>query len=239
MTEKFNDGQELQVKSKDRVKDFGEVFTNPREVKAMLDLVKDESYRVDSRFLEPACGNGNFLVAILERKLHTVIKEHNASQADFEKHIFIAVSSIYAIDIQADNCEESRERMYEVVEDVYKKAYPDSQDDKFLKAIKYVLELNVILGNGLSGFQVDKDNQEDLVGHPIVFAEFTFENKFIVRKDFEMNEMIAHNQREEANKKIQSVGLFSMLDEQKSEPEMLKPKKEYKYKHFKEVFKLE
>jgi hypothetical protein len=87
--------------------------------------------------------------------------------------------------------------------------------------------------------QVDKDNQEDLADQPIVFAEFIFDGLGVIRKDFEMNKMIAHNQREEANKKIQSVGLFSMLDEQKSEPEMLKPKKEYKYKHFKEVFKLE
>ena len=67
----MQDSQELQVKSKERVSGFGEVFTNKREVNAMLDLVKEESYRVDSRFLEPACGTGNFLVAILDRKLVT------------------------------------------------------------------------------------------------------------------------------------------------------------------------
>ena len=61
-----------QIKSKERVADHGEVFTNEREVNAMLDLVKDESFNVESTFLEPACGDGNFLIAILDRKLRKV-----------------------------------------------------------------------------------------------------------------------------------------------------------------------
>lgn len=220
---------ELQVKSKERVKDHGEVFTNKREVNAMLDLVKDESYKVDSRFLEPACGNGNFLVAILERKLKTVIKEHNANQADFEKHIFMAVASIYAIDIQEDNCQESRERMYNIVEDLYDEVYPDSQDTLFLNSIKFLLELNIILGNGLTGLR----GAESTEG-PIVFSEFTFEGDSVIRKDFSMNEMIAHNQRIEENKKVMSGGLFGMIANEEKD-ELLKPTKEFKYENFKEV----
>lgn len=227
MTEKFNDGQELQVKSKERVKDFGEVFTNPREVNAMLDLVKDESYRVDSRFLEPACGNGNFLVAILDRKMQTVLEAHNVDKADFEKYTFIAVSSIYAIDIQRDNCEESRERMYNIVKDYYDEVYPDNQDDNFLDSIKYILELNVILGNGLTGLQVDEDNQDGYVDRPIVFSEFTFDGDLVIRKDFAMNDMIAHENNLKTNNQVMNQGLFAGLNKEEKAEEKLKPMREF------------
>lgn len=218
-----------QIKSKERVSNFGEVFTNKKEVNAMLDLVKDESYRVDSRFLEPACGNGNFLIAILRRKLDTVLKDHNANQTNFEKYTFMAVASIYAIDIQEDNCEEARERMYDTVKDLYCGIYPDSQDSQFLDAIKFLLELNIILGNGLTGLRGEKSTEG-----PIVFSEFTFEGDAIIRKDFPMNEMIAHNQRIEDNKKVMSGGLFGMIASVEKE-EVLKPIKEFKYDSFKEV----
>lgn len=69
-----------QVKSKQRVADHGEVFTNPREVNAMLDMVKQETERIDSRFLEPACGNGNFLAEVLRRKL-AVVAGHVSHQS--------------------------------------------------------------------------------------------------------------------------------------------------------------
>lgn len=226
---------EQQVKSKERVKDHGEVFTNKREVNAMLDLVKDESYRVDSRFLEPACGTGNFLVAILERKLETVVKAGLVDLVDFEKQLFIAVASIYAIDIQADNCVESRDRLYKIVERVYGEVYPDSQDDQFMEVIKYILETNVILGNGLSGLQVDKDNQEDLAGQLIQFAEFTFDGYDVIRKDFTMNGMLEHNKQEKSNKEIQNLGLLGMIDKQTKKPEVLKPIKEHPSIYFKDT----
>src|SRR5260370_3262028 len=92
-----------QVRTKKRVSDHGEVLTGQREVNAMLDLVKHESERIDSRFLEPACGNGNFLTVILERKLAVVEKRYGKSQLDFERYPVLAVSSIYGIDILEDN----------------------------------------------------------------------------------------------------------------------------------------
>tara|TARA_B100001057_G_scaffold269947_1_gene270128 strand:+ start:10467 stop:10757 length:291 start_codon:yes stop_codon:yes gene_type:complete len=88
-----------QVKSKKRVADHGEVFTSEREVNAMLDLVKQETERIDSRFLEPACGTGNFLVKILNRKLKVVKDRYKKNQIEFECNAIIAVSSVYGVDI--------------------------------------------------------------------------------------------------------------------------------------------
>ncbi|MFW0885015.1 DNA methyltransferase, partial [Candidatus Acidulodesulfobacterium sp. H_13] len=97
-----------QVKSKKRVADHGEVFTSEREVNAMLDLVKQETERIDSRFLEPACGTGNFLVEILRRKLEVVKNRYKKSQSEYERYAVIAVSSIYGVDLLQDNVEEAR-----------------------------------------------------------------------------------------------------------------------------------
>ena len=106
-----------QIKSRKRVAERGEVFTAEREVKAMLDMVKSETDRIDSRFLEPACGNGNFLIEILRRKLdwakQMLTRWHPCKYDDIMADLSLrAVSSIYGIDIMADNVEESRERMY-------------------------------------------------------------------------------------------------------------------------------
>lgn len=228
--------EELQVKSKERVKDHGEVFTNKREVNAMLDLVKDESYRVDSRFLEPACGNGNFLVEILNRKLKTVQEVHSEDIADLQKYIFIAVGSIYAIDIQEDNCQESRHRMYNIVESFYSDLCLNN-DEAFLSAIKKVLEMNIILGNGLTGLQVDEDNLDGYADRPIVFSEWTFKGTEILRKDFEMNAMITHNQKKETDKKVKSVGLFGMIDveSESNTNDELTPLNTHTYLNYKEI----
>jgi hypothetical protein len=100
-----------QVKSRQRVADHGEVFTNEREVNAMLDLVKHETERIDSRFLEPACGNGNFLVAVLRRKLVEVERRYSSSQLEFERYSIVAVSSLYGIDLMPDNVTECINRL--------------------------------------------------------------------------------------------------------------------------------
>ena len=91
------------IKSRQRVSDFVEVFTSEREVKAMCDLAKDETYRIDSKVLEPACGDGNFLAEILNRKLSTVESRHSKNKQDAEMYSVIAVTSHYGIDIQEDN----------------------------------------------------------------------------------------------------------------------------------------
>lgn len=108
-----------QVISKKRIAEHGEVFTSEREVNAMLDLVKQETERIDSRFLEPACGTGNFLTEILNRKLNVVEAKYSKSQLEFERSVVSAVSSVYGIDIQADNVIECRKRLFDMVDKRY------------------------------------------------------------------------------------------------------------------------
>jgi hypothetical protein len=134
------------IKSKKRVADHGEVFTPPWLVEKMLDLVKGETERIDSRFLEPACGSGNFLVPILQRKLAAV--ELKYGRSDFEKRVraLQAVSCCYGIELLADNIAECRENMLEVFA-AYLKILPS---DAFRRAASHVLSLNLIHGDALA-----------------------------------------------------------------------------------------
>jgi type I restriction-modification system DNA methylase subunit len=103
---------EMQVKTKKRVADHGEVYTASREVNAMLDLVKQETERIESRFLEPACGNGNFLIEVLTRKLAKIAARYGKSRLEYERYAVSAVASLYGIDILKDNVFECRSRLY-------------------------------------------------------------------------------------------------------------------------------
>lgn len=101
-----------QVKSRDRVMDHGEVFTNEREVNAMLDMVASECERIESRFLEPACGDVNFLAEVLRRKLSVAKKNHGKSASDYERNAFLTVSSLYSVELLADNAAACRRRLF-------------------------------------------------------------------------------------------------------------------------------
>lgn len=124
-----------QIKSRKRVSEFAEVYTAEREVKAMCDLVLDECNRIDSRFLEPACGNGNFLVEIFGRKLNSC---ESAEQG------LKALESIFGIDIQADNVEESKQRLF----DMFVERFPKASALTGIQAAA-ILERNIICGNSL------------------------------------------------------------------------------------------
>ena len=106
-----------QVKSKQRVADHGEVYTNPREVNAMLDLVKEQSFSLSATFLEPACGNGNFLIEILRRKLRSLAEQYGKQPLAYDTHLLQVVGSIYGIDILPDNIAECRERLFNGIMD--------------------------------------------------------------------------------------------------------------------------
>ena len=172
-----------QIKSKERVKDFGEVYTNEREVNAMLDLVKDESERIDSRFLEPAAGNGNFLIKILERKLETVCNHYN-NQSEYERYAFVAISSIYAIDILEDNVKECRTRLFNYLKEQYESLYEENYSYEFLDSIKYILEKNIIWGDTLTGLKISNPTE------PIIFSEWTMFDYCVKRKDFAMCDLL-------------------------------------------------
>ena len=132
--------RERQVVSRKRVADHGEVYTAEREVTAMLDLVKQETARIESRFLEPACGKGNFLAAILERKLRVVESRYGNSQLDYERNAILAVSSLYGIDILEDNVVACRQRLYDVFEQQYNSLFKMAGTDDCNIAVKYLLK---------------------------------------------------------------------------------------------------
>src|SRR5712692_4465472 len=139
-----------QVVSKQRVLDHGEVLTGHREVNAMLDLVKQETELIESRFLEPACGNGNFLAEILERKLRVVESRYARSQLDYERKAVLAVSFVYGIDLLEDNVSECRARLFAIFDRRYTARYKGSARDECRDSVRYILERNIIHGDALS-----------------------------------------------------------------------------------------
>lgn len=168
----------MYVKSKKRVADHGEVFTSEREVNAMLDLMKQETERIDSRFLEPACGNGNFLAEVLNRKLNVVDSRYRNSQIEWERYAVIAVTSIYGVDILEDNAQECRERMYKIFNERYSGLYKNKCKDECRRSVLFLLNRNILLGDAL-----DFTNPE--TKKPIVFSEWSAVNgSMLKRRDY-------------------------------------------------------
>lgn len=186
-----------QVKSKQRVADHGEVFTSEREVKAMCDLVADECLRIDSRFLEPACGNGNFLAEVLSRKLYVVKDKYKDSTYDYERNAILALTSIYGVDILTDNAEACRERLFNIWVEEYTSVCKKEANDEAKESARYILKSNIVCGNALSMMCVD-DNQEDTEQF-IVFAEwsFPFNDARVKRRDFRLDVLLKENKDEE------------------------------------------
>ena len=139
-----------QTKSKQRVTDHGEVFTAEREVKAMCDLVKQETERIESRFLEPACGNGNFLAEILSRKLAVVKSRYGKSPADYEKYSVLAVTSIYGVELLPDNAAECRSRLFALWDEAYANNNRQAADNQCREAVRFILEKNILCGDALT-----------------------------------------------------------------------------------------
>lgn len=175
MTEK--DNTDKQVKSKKRVADHGEVFTNEREVNAMLDLVKHETERIDSRFLEPACGNGNFLAEVLRRKLNVVDSRYSKSQTEWERYAVMAVSSIYGVEILKDNAQECRDRLLSIFTDRYTAAF-NQINTNCIRSVRFLLQRNILHGDALDF--TNPDTKE-----PIVFSEWSAVNgTMLKRRDY-------------------------------------------------------
>ena len=192
--------EKKQVKSKQRVADHGEVFTAEREVKAMCDLVKDETERIDSRFLEPACGDGNFLAEILTRKLQSsALKKYKKSSFDWERNSLLALGSMYGVDIMQDNCEICRQRLFDIWDKEYKKTCKKECNDDTRAAAKFILARNIVCGNALSLKCVDADGND--IDEPIVFSEWTFpqNNAFIRRDDYTFDELVNGEKPEKSN----------------------------------------
>lgn len=200
-----------QVKSKKRVTDHGEVYTAEREVNAMLDLVKQETDRIDSRFLEPACGNGNFLAEVLSRKLASVKRKYKKSTYDYERNSILAVSSIYGVDILLDNVIDCRERMFGIWDEEYKLVCKKECNDDTREAAKFILSRNIVCGNALSLCRVDEKGID--TNEPIVFSEWTFpfNDARMQRKDYTFDELL--NKDDKSAKKHKGKNQMTIIDE--------------------------
>jgi hypothetical protein len=199
-----NESVQKQIKSKARVSAHGEVFTADREVNAMLNLVKEETERIESRFLEPACGNGNFLAKILERKLVVVRNRYAKNRTDWELYALIAVASSYGIEILQDNVAECRERLYNIFLKEYHSLFPEENINTadYLKSIRYVFERNILWGDALTLQTPDG-------AKPIIFSEWSAVNGsgLIKRRDFTMDNLLK-------NQPMEGPNLFSDLGDE-------------------------
>jgi len=198
----------------------------------MLDLVKQETERIESRFLEPACGDGNFLTVILDRKLTVVGKRYGKSQLDFERYAVLAVSSVYGIDILPDNVRECRRRLFEAFDMTYTRLFKAAVKDQCRAAVRFILERNIIWGDALTLKTVGEK-----LGH-IVFSEWSPVNgSMLKRRDFTFSELLRHEEAMQAplfpgSESEEQLPLFSDLGEHVFIPT---PVQEYSPVHFMEI----
>ena len=197
------------LKSTQRVADHGEVFTPAWMVEAMLDLVKGETERIDSRFLEPACGSGNFLVRILQRKLAAVELRFGRFAFERQHYAVLAVMCTYGIELLADNIAECRANMLDVLADYL---HLDESNDLY-RASFYVLSQNLVHGDALTMLTSD--------GDPITFAEWGYlgKGKF-QRRDFRLDVLSHMSTFMEKNPLLATLGKHEVFTPTKVYPPM-------------------
>lgn len=174
-----------QIKSKERVRDLAEVYTNEREVNAMLDLIplKKPDDIIAYKYLEPACGNGNFLIEILRRKLKRINEKYalkNVTQYEF--YLARALTTIYGIDICPENIKEARSRLFIELKsqfDLHKGSY--SYSENFWDLIKYILDKNLVVGDS-----INKPEE-------ITFIDYKIKGKQFERKVFNFADLTQKN----------------------------------------------
>lgn len=186
-------GSERLVKSRQRVSDHGEVFTPSWLVEDMLDLVKSETERIDSRFLEPACGSGNFLVPVLARKLAVVHSRYGSSDFERRHYALLGLMCVYGIELLADNAAECRERLLATFTN-----FLEGAPQEWVSAAEHVLAFNVVQGDALTMTGSD--------GEHITFPEWGYlgRGKY-QRRDFRFDDL---TQRSNSD-----IGLFAHLEE--------------------------
>ena len=196
------------IKSKQRTVDFGEVNTNSKIVSKMVDLVNVEFEKLDSKFLEPACGDGNFLCEVLNRKMETIKLKHSKHQVDYEKYSIQSCSSIYGIEILDDNVLNARKRLNEVFINHYSKMF-DLLNENIIKSVKKIFELNIVQGDALS-FKCGKKLEKS-----IVLPEWSLIDNLLKRRDFAYKDFISYAS-------IDGPNLFSDLGKNAFIPEPVK-----------------
>lgn len=166
-----------------RIIDHGEVYTPPGLVSDMLDLVQGECERIESRFLEPACGNGNFLAEVLQRKLKSVDKKCARNRQRWERDAILALSSLYGIDLLPDNIAVCRDRLLDVVASAHDEQFKEPLPEPARKAAAFILKLNIVQGDALTYQTAEKQ--------AIVFSEWSPVNGMLLkRKDFKFGQLL-------------------------------------------------
>lgn len=188
------------VKSKQRVADHGEVFTPAWMVEAMLDLVKGETERIDSRFLEPACGSGNFLVQILRRKLATVELKYGKSDFERRHYALFGLMCIYGIELLPDNIVECRANLLEI----FAEYLGLSPLDDLYRAAFYVLSQNLVHGDALT--------MRTRAEEPITFAEWGYLGKGrFQRRDFRFDNLTQSSAFSAAGSLFANLGIHEIF----------------------------
>lgn len=197
------------IKSKQRVADHGEVFTPPWLVQKMLDLVKGETERIDSRFLEPACGSGNFLVPVLQRKLAAVDAKYGKSEFEKRHYALLALSSLYGIELLPDNIAECRANMLEV----FSEYLGLEHSGELYRAASQILSHNLIHGDAMTMKGAD--------GDPIIVVEWAYlgKGKFN-RRDFRLDVLTGMSKFKEERSLFSQLGSHEIFKPAKSYPPM-------------------
>jgi len=197
------------VKSKQRVADHGEVFTPAWMVEAMLDLVKDETMRIDSRFLEPACGSGNFLVQILRRKLAAVELKYGRSDFERKHYALLALMCIYGIELLPDNITDCRANLL----DIFAEYLDLDVSDELHRAAFYVLSENLVHGDALKMRTCD--------GEAITFAEWGYLGKGkYQRRDFYLDTLTMSSSFSTEDSLFANLGKHELFTPTKTYPPM-------------------
>lgn len=213
--------EEKLVVSRQRVNDHGEVYTPKNIVNQMLDLVAQETERIESRFLEPACGSGNFLAEVLQRKLEVVKNRYRKSQLDYERYAILATSTIYGIDILEDNVQKCRQRLLALFNDHYKAIFKEAIKAECISSAEFILGRNIEWGDALTLMTVGPNAK------PIIFSEWSPVNgSQLKRRDFSFKNLLQHADMRE-------LPLFSDLGDDVFLP--TPEKKEFPLVHFLKV----
>ena len=172
-----------QIKSKHRVTEFGEVNTSLKTIENIIDLVGSEAMRYDSRFLDPACGDGNFLLVLLDRKLASFEKNYYKNAHLYEEKLMITLGSIYGIDKLKDNIMEARVRILKRFSDAHSNLVDSEVKDRIIRSAKYIVSKNIIFGDALT-----LENYES--GNEIIFSEWVFNNMQINKIDHKIKDLV-------------------------------------------------
>ena len=209
-----------QIKNRDRVTKFAEVNTSQKEIENMLNLVEQETLRIESRFLESACGDGNFLLEILSRKLKIISTKFKKNQYEFERNSIVMIGSLYGIDILLDNTLTAKKRLLDKFLDRYKELFKEKISEEFIKSIKFILNKNIVHGDALT---LNKVNSKD----PIVFSQWNILDNKVKRRDYSFANLISYAPFDKGT-------LFSDLGDEVSIPKTVK---DYKLVDYKKIYK--